>query len=100
MTGTLKDPSGAVVPRAQLTLTNHPTGFAQKARSSSTGAYVFASAPVGSYTLKVEASGFKASVAREGGCEHAADHDDAEAQKRPRRGDHCLRHRGYPAPVE
>jgi hypothetical protein len=56
--GTVKDPSGAAVPAAALTLTNEATNVAQKALSSSTGTYVFEAVPVGSYTLKAEAQGF------------------------------------------
>src|SRR5215467_10081942 len=56
--GTVKDPSGAAVPAAALTLTNEATNVAQKAVSSSTGSYVFEAVPVGSYTLKAEAQGF------------------------------------------
>lgn len=63
VTGTIKDPSGGVVPGAQLTLTNNATGVAQKTRSTSTGTYVFEAVPVGSYTLKVDASGFKSYIA-------------------------------------
>src|SRR5579864_7034643 len=63
LTGTVKDPTGAVVPGAELTLTNEATGVAQRVRSSSSGTYAFEAVPVGSYTLKVEASGFKAYVA-------------------------------------
>ena len=59
VTGTVKDPSGAVVPGAQLTLTNQATNVAQTTRSTSTGTYVFASVQPGVYTLKCEASGFK-----------------------------------------
>ena len=59
VTGTIKDPSGAVVAGSQLTLTNEATGVAQKVRSNSSGSYVFEAVPVGSYTLKVEAAGFK-----------------------------------------
>jgi hypothetical protein len=62
VTGTVKDPSGGVVPGAQLTLTNQATGVAQKTRSTSTGSYVFEAVPVGSYTLKADAIGFKSYV--------------------------------------
>src|SRR3974377_153349 len=58
--GTVKDPTGAAVATAVLTLTNEATNVAQKAISSSTGTYVFEAVPVGSYTLKVEAKGFSA----------------------------------------
>lgn len=61
--GTVKDPTGAVVPDAQLTLTNEATRVAQKTQSSSSGTYVFGAVPAGSYALKVEASGFRTYVA-------------------------------------
>lgn len=60
--GTVKDPTGAVVPGAVLTLTNEATGVAQKVSSSSSGTYVFEAVPVGTYTLKVEGQGFKTYV--------------------------------------
>lgn len=63
VTGTVKDPTGAVAPEAELTLTNEATGVAQRVRSSSSGTYAFEAVPVGSYILKVEAPGFKAYVA-------------------------------------
>jgi hypothetical protein len=56
--GTVKDPSGAAVPAAVLTLTNEARNVAQKVHASSTGTYVFEAVPVGSYTLKAEAPGF------------------------------------------
>ena len=63
VTGTVKDPSGAMVPGAGLTLKNEATGVLQKTRSMTTGNYVFEAVPAGSYTLTVEASGFKTYVA-------------------------------------
>jgi hypothetical protein len=59
VTGTVKDPSGAVVPRAQCTLTNVDTNLSQKAVSTSAGAYTFPLVPIGTYSLKVTATGFK-----------------------------------------
>src|SRR5690242_14354421 len=61
--GTVKDPAGAVVPNASLTLTNEATGVAQKMISSSSGTYVFQAVPAGSYELKVEAPGFRTYMA-------------------------------------
>ena len=60
--GTVKDPTGAIVPGATLTLTNEATGVPQKVSSSSRGTYVFEAVPVGTYTLKVERPGFKTYV--------------------------------------
>jgi hypothetical protein len=58
LTGIVKDPSGAMVPGIDLTLTNEATGVAQKEKSSSAGTYVFEAVSAGSYTLKAEAQGF------------------------------------------
>lgn len=57
--GTVKDPAGAVVAGAQITLTNQATSVVQQTQTSSTGTYVFASVLPGMYTLKAEATGFK-----------------------------------------
>ena len=57
--GTVKDSSGALVPGAELTLTSEATSTSQKARSSSSGTYVFQAVPAGFYTLKAVAPGFK-----------------------------------------
>ena len=63
LTGTVKDPSGAVIPNVDLTLTNDATGVVQKVRSSSSGTYVFEAVPAGIYRLKAEAQGFITYVA-------------------------------------
>ncbi len=63
VTGIVKDPSGSMIPGADLTLTNEATSVAQKARSSSSGVYVFEAVPAGSYKFKAEAHGFKTYVA-------------------------------------
>ena len=62
VTGTVKDPAGALVAHAQCTLTNTDTGVAQTTVSTSAGAYTFSSVPVGTYTLKVVVPGFKESL--------------------------------------
>lgn len=59
VTGTVKDPSGAVVVGAKCTLTNNATNVAQTAISTSAGAYTFTGVPAGTYTLRVTAHGFK-----------------------------------------
>jgi len=64
VSGTVKDPAGAIVPDARLTLTNEATGIAQRTRSSASGTYVFTSVLPGVYTLQAEAPGFKTYVAK------------------------------------
>jgi Carboxypeptidase regulatory-like domain/TonB-dependent Receptor Plug Domain len=63
LTGTIKDPSGAVVPNVPVTLTNGATGVAQNAVSTSTGTYSFVAVNAGTYTLKATANGFEAYIA-------------------------------------
>jgi hypothetical protein len=65
VTGTVMDPTGAVVAGAAVSLTNDATNVVQKVQSTATGNYVFQAVPVGSYTMRVEAAGFKASVSKD-----------------------------------
>ncbi|HVF88385.1 MAG TPA: carboxypeptidase-like regulatory domain-containing protein, partial [Pyrinomonadaceae bacterium] len=57
--GTVKDPSGAVIPNATVTLVSARTGQERKVTSSEEGAYAFASVDPGTYTLRVEGANFK-----------------------------------------
>jgi carboxypeptidase family protein/TonB-dependent receptor-like protein len=59
--GTVKDPSGAIIRGATLTLTNARTKEERKANTGDEGTYVFAALTPGEYSLKVEAPGFKTS---------------------------------------
>lgn len=62
ISGTVKDPSGRVVPGVHLTLTNEATNISQQTKSLSGGTYVFPVVPPGYYTLRAGASGFKTFV--------------------------------------
>ena len=62
ITGTVKDSTGAVISGAQVKLTNVSTNVIQSTVSTSSGTYVFNSVPVGTYTLRVDAPGFKTYV--------------------------------------
>ncbi len=57
--GVLVDPSGAAVPGAQCSLTNQATGALLRATSAADGSFIFPNVLAGTYTLKVEATGFK-----------------------------------------
>ena len=57
--GTILDQSGAAVPNATVTATNQATGQGFKSTTSQTGFYSLPALPVGQYSMKVEASGFK-----------------------------------------
>ena len=57
--GTILDPSGAAVPKAEVTLTNTETGAPLTTRTSSEGRYVFPLVQVDTYILTVTAPGFE-----------------------------------------
>jgi Carboxypeptidase regulatory-like domain len=59
ISGTVRDSSGAIIPAASVTLTNEATGVVQRQSTTEAGVYAFPAIPVGSYTLRVEATGFK-----------------------------------------
>jgi hypothetical protein len=59
ITGFAKDPSGAVIPKATVTLKREATGVTQRATTNDAGYFVFNSISPGLYTISVEASGFK-----------------------------------------
>jgi hypothetical protein len=62
MTGTVTDSSGAVVPDANVTVTNQATTVSQKTVTSSAGTYSFKGLTPGKYNVSVEAAGFKKGV--------------------------------------
>jgi hypothetical protein len=57
--GTVTDPSGAVVPNANITLTNTDTGLSKVIPTNDAGQYVAADLQIGHYKAKAEAKGFK-----------------------------------------
>ncbi len=57
--GTIVDQSGAVISGAAVSATNNGTGVTLKAISSSGGEFLFQDLPLATYTVSVEASGFK-----------------------------------------
>jgi Carboxypeptidase regulatory-like domain len=59
ITGTVLDPSGAVVPNIAITLTNPATGQVRPTVSNSAGVYLFANVGVGHFTLEAAATGFQ-----------------------------------------
>ena len=59
VSGTLTDPSGAVVPGATVTIKNLDTGATANATTNGTGAYRFQFLPPGSYQISISQSGFQ-----------------------------------------
>jgi hypothetical protein len=60
LTGVVTDPSGSLVPNAKVTLRDVQSGSTRETVTNDDGYYTFASVPVATYELTVEASGFKA----------------------------------------
>jgi hypothetical protein len=57
--GTITDQTGAVIPGAQITLTNTGTGIVKKGTSDAKGEYIFTALQNGTYSIDVEMQGFK-----------------------------------------
>jgi hypothetical protein len=63
--GTITDPSGGVVPGAQVTIANQSTGLKRSTHTDMAGQYHLAGLPTGNYALRAEKEGFE-TQAREG----------------------------------
>jgi Carboxypeptidase regulatory-like domain len=75
VTGTVADTSGAIIPGANVTITNAGTGLVRKTQTAKDGTYVVPLLPVGEYRVTVSRSGFK-TVTRTG-VVVSADHPSA-----------------------
>ena len=62
LAGVIKDPSGAVLPNATVTLKNNETGATESQKSSTSGTYRFSLLNPGSYTVSATATGFRTST--------------------------------------
>ena len=60
--GTVKDPSGALIPGAKVTLVDKANGQTLTASAGNTGQYQFLQIPPAKYTITVTASGFGATT--------------------------------------
>ncbi len=59
LSGTVVDPSGAVIPGADVTLRSTATADVRTVKSNGTGDFVFPDLPVGTYDLDIKAQGFE-----------------------------------------
>jgi hypothetical protein len=59
VTGSVADPSGALVPDARITIANPATGLTRTVRTSTDGFYTFTLLPIGTYDLSVAKEGFQ-----------------------------------------
>ncbi len=57
--GLVTDPTGAILPKAEVSATNRSTGLVRTGVSNSDGFYRIATLPVGTYDLSVTLAGFK-----------------------------------------
>jgi hypothetical protein len=62
LTGTVSDPTGAVVAGATLIISQPSTGFSRTATANAEGSYAFANLMPGQYLLKASAKGFADAV--------------------------------------
>jgi hypothetical protein len=59
LSGTLQDPAGNIVPNQEIRLTDNRTGFISTTRTNADGFFFFPALPPSTYTLTVDARGFK-----------------------------------------
>jgi hypothetical protein len=57
--GVVADPTGAVIPGAEVTALNEDTALARTVKTDGGGRYLFTQLPVGTYVLSVQQEGFK-----------------------------------------
>jgi len=65
ISGTVQDQSGAVIAGATVKAQNPATSFSRETTSATNGFYRFDQLPVGTYTISVEAAGFKKTVTQQ-----------------------------------
>src|SRR6202040_1849925 len=62
LSGTITDPSGGVVPGAQISIRNTATGITKDTTTDSAGFYTVPNLQAGTYEVKVRAAGFTTAV--------------------------------------
>ena len=62
LTGTVSDPTGAVIPGAEVTLTHKGTGATRNTTSGADGGYILAQLEPGQYRLEISMAGFRTQV--------------------------------------
>jgi Carboxypeptidase regulatory-like domain len=62
LTGSVADPTGAVIPGAQITIKNKATGAEFRAVTASNGTFAIPALDAGTYTVTISATGFKQAV--------------------------------------
>ncbi|HKG59427.1 MAG TPA: carboxypeptidase regulatory-like domain-containing protein [Pyrinomonadaceae bacterium] len=62
ITGTVRDPQGAAVPKAEVTIVDEKTGASRTIRATDDGFYNATSLPAGMYTISTAPTGFKKTI--------------------------------------
>ena len=62
VSGTITDPSGAVVLGVSITIVNQGTGLKRSTPTDTAGEYRFAGLPTGKYSLRIEKTGFQSQI--------------------------------------
>jgi hypothetical protein len=62
VSGTITDPSGAVVPGVSVTIFSGGTGLKRSTPTDTDGEYRFAGLPTGTYSLRMEKRGFHSQI--------------------------------------
>ncbi len=62
VSGTVTDPSGAVVPGVSVTIAGQGTGLKRNGLTDTAGEYRFAGLPTGNYSLRMEKPGFQSQI--------------------------------------
>src|SRR5579872_4226028 len=57
--GTVTDPTGAIVPNATVSIQHVETGLTRELKTDESGFYRFTVLPLGTYQIRVQATGFK-----------------------------------------
>src|SRR4051812_31439653 len=63
--GTVKDPNGAVVPNATITMRDDAHNIERTVQSNAQGEYLFSLLPPGTHTMTVQGSGFAKLTAKD-----------------------------------
>ena len=61
--GTVRDPSGAVLPGVTVTLTNAGTGLSRNSVTDASGDYLVTNLPIGTYSVTAQLDGFQTATA-------------------------------------
>ena len=63
--GNVLDKSGSAIPGASVSATSQGTGLARDVKTDSAGHYLIPLLPIGSYTVRVDASGFQSAESKD-----------------------------------